>query len=52
MAAKEFHITIKNRYEDIAALEEKIFAFSVENDITDSTRQAMSIVLDLSLIHI
>ena len=46
MAAKELQIRIKSRYEEMASVEEQFFVFAVENNIPDSTRQAMSIALD------
>jgi sigma-B regulation protein RsbU (phosphoserine phosphatase) len=46
METEELHITIKNRYEDMGIVDEQFTAFAEENELPDSVRQAMSIVLD------
>ena len=46
METEELQITIKNRYEDMGIVDEQFTAFAKENELPDSVRQAMSIVLD------
>ena len=46
METEELQITIKNRYEDMGIVDEQFTAFAEENELPDSVRQSMSIVLD------
>ncbi|MFC2046287.1 SpoIIE family protein phosphatase, partial [Chloroflexota bacterium] len=43
---KSLHLVIKNRLAELGAVEEQFSAFAERNEIPDSTRQKMSIVLD------
>jgi PAS domain S-box-containing protein len=52
MKSKELQITIKNRYEDMEIVEAQFSEFAKENDLPDSIRQSMSIVLDEMLNNI
>jgi sigma-B regulation protein RsbU (phosphoserine phosphatase) len=46
METEELQINIKNRYEDMGIVDEQFTAFAEENELPDSVRQSMSIVLD------
>ena len=44
--SQELHITIKNRYEEMVMVEERFASFVQDNELPDTVRQTISIVLD------
>jgi sigma-B regulation protein RsbU (phosphoserine phosphatase) len=52
MTVQELDITIKNSYEDMGIIDELFSKFAKENDLADTVRQSMSIVLDEMLNNI